>query len=598
MLGIHVLLLLGIPLLLTIAATPLVLRVAGAYGLFDMPEDRRVHSCPTPRLGGIAMVAAFLLTLMGSVRFTLISHELQTVLGMSVVMFLTGVWDDIRPLRASGRLFIQVACAMLTVWMGGLGVSELALSPTLSIALPDIVGHLLAVFVVVGAVNAVNMIDGLDGLAGGIVLIGIALLTYLNLLTTGDIHVAVFVCIPLIGVLLGFLRYNTHPAKIFMGDGGSNWLGFMVGVLMLVVMGRFTVAFQPSGTWGLIRLSGAETASRFMALPHYVQETPIPFWSVIMCFAMPIFDTAAVIIVRLKNGLSPMHPDRRHFHHTLLRLGLNQSQSVGAIYFIALAAGLAGVSPVIFPNYELDALPYVVSAIMLALFPLAMLLNEKHVEMFKLRGFQLSQDQRCGVKLKVFLKQLELANRYVIYGILLGVPIFAGVVDSNLGYVALVALCLMAATKVFKTNAGDFFNSVAFTLGVIVLLVANNQHPIAVQLNGKVVEIQSWYNNLFLWLSGSTILVFVLTFRRRYLIFSPSDFLILILPLSLLLVPEPYRSQYHVDIIALRSLVLFGGVHLLIRRQATVLNKIRFVMVIALAFVAAMGVFGMRFMHL
>ena len=176
-------------------------------------------------------------------------------------------------------------------------------------------------------------------------------------------------------------------------------------------------------------------------------------------------------------------------------------------------------------------------------------------------------------------------------------PIFAGVVDRNLGYVALLALCLMAATKLFRTNAGDFFNSVAFTLGVIVLLVANNQHPIAVQLNGKGVEIQSWYNSLFLWLSGSTILVFVLTFRRRYLIFSPSDFLILILPLSLLLVPEPYRSQYHVDIIALRSLVLFGGVHLLIRRQATVLNKIRFVMVIALAFVAAMGVFGMRFMH-
>ncbi len=543
------------------------------------------------------MVSAFLVTLMGAVRFTLISHNLQAILGMSVVMFLTGVWDDIRPLRASGRLLIQVACAMLTVWMGDLGIHDLAFTPSFSIALPDFMGHLLGVFVVVGAVNAVNMIDGLDGLAGGIVLIGIALLTYLNLLTTGDIHVAVFVCIPLIGVLLGFLRYNTHPAKIFMGDGGSNWLGFMVGVLMLVVMGRFTVAYQPSGIWGLLRLSETETASGFLALPHYVQETSIPFWSVIMCFAMPIFDTAAVIIVRLKNGLSPMHPDRRHFHHTLLRLGLSQSQSVGAIYFIALAAGLAGVSPIIFPNYGLDLLPYLVAALMMALLPLAMLLNEKHVEMFKVRGIQLSQDKACGVKLKAFLKQLELANRYVVYGILLGVPIFAGVVDKNLGYVALVALCLTAATKVFRTNSGDFFNSVVFTLGVLVLLVANNQHPIAVQLNGRVVEIQSWYNSLFLWLSGSTMLVFVLTFRRRYLIFSPSDFLILILPLSLLLVPEPYRTQYHADIIALRSLILFGGVHLLMRRQATVMNKIRFVMVVALAFVGAMGVFGLRFVH-
>jgi len=597
LLGIHVLLLLGIPLLLTTAVTPLVLRFAGAYGLFDMPEDRRVHSCPTPRLGGVAMVMAFLATLMGSVRVSAISYPLKTILGMSVVMFLMGMWDDIRPLRASGRLFIQVTAALVTVWLGGLGIQELAISPTLSFQLPDVLGHALGVFVIVGAINAVNMIDGLDGLAGGIVLIGIALLTYLNLLTTGDLHVAVFVCIPLIGVLLGFLRYNTHPAKIFMGDGGSNWLGFMVGVLMLVVMGRFTVSLLPSGQWGLLRVTSLDQATDLTVLSPYSHQIMIPFWSVIMCFAMPIFDTAAVIIVRLKNGLSPLHPDRRHFHHTLLRLGLNQSQSVGAIYFIALAAGLAGLSPIVFPKYDLDSMPYVVSALMLALLPLAMLLNEKHVEMFKLRGFQLSQDQRCGVKLRAFLKQIELANRYVVYGILLGVPIFAGVVDKNLGYVALVALGLMAATKVIKTDAGDFLNSVVFTLGAVVLLVANNQHPIAVQLDGEVVEMQRLYNGLFLWLSGSTILVFVLTFRRRYLIFSPSDFLILVLPLSLLLVPEPYRSQYHVDIIAMRSLVLFGGVHLLIRRQATVLNKIRFVMVIALAFVAAMGVMGMRFVH-
>ena len=593
MLGIQLLLLTGIPLILTVLATPVVLRFADAYGLFDMPGQRHIHTKPTPRLGGVAMVLGFLVTMVGAVRLSVLSPPLTRLLAVSVVMFVMGVWDDVRQLRASTRLLIQIGCAIFSVCSCGLALNELVLTPDLSVALPPAIGVALAAFVIVGAINAVNMVDGMDGLAGGVVLICLALLTYLHVQTSGNLQVALFVSMPIVGVLLGFLRYNTHPARIFMGDGGSNWLGYVVGVMMLIVLSRISIDLLPNGRWGFVR--GALSGTGGIA--PTAQDRSVPFLSVICCLAIPVIDTATVIMARLRHGLSPLVADRRHFHHSLLRLGLTQSQSVGAVYFIALTCGMVGSIPVIFPRIYFPLAPYLVFAVLCVVIPVVMSLNDQVIGRFITRGVRLRKNDRYARPIKMTIRTLERMNRYVVYAILLGMPIFAGRVEQGVGYAAMFALALMVLAQLTGGKRGDFLNSLVFVISAQVLLVANNQKQVLVELNGQVVALNALYNGMFAWLAASTLVIMIMTFRRRYLIFSASDFLIVLLPLALLLVPEPYRSYYFVDIIALKGLILFAAVQLLMRRQSSVSGKIRMVLLNALALVTAMGVFGLRVIY-
>ncbi len=583
MLGIQLLLLLGVPLIFTILATPMVVRFAGAFGLFDMPEERRIHTNPTPRIGGIAMVSGFMLTIAISLTSNPVGPAILRLLAMSFLMFIVGLWDDLHPLRAATRLLVQVLAGIFTVYSCGLEISSLVLSPNLSMSLPPIVGQVLSVFIVVGAINAVNMIDGMDGLAGGVVLIGISLLTFLHIQTTGDYTVALYLSLPVIGVLLGFLRYNSHPARIFMGDGGSNWLGYLVGVLLLIVLNGFVIDQSSAGNW---RLEQA-----------HLNGKQLPLISGLICLAIPIIDTASVIFARLRDGLSPMSPDKRHFHHSLLRMGLSQAQSVGAIYFIALVSGLVGVIPVISDKLELTYIPYVIMLFLAVLIPYAMTLSEQRIAKLAEMGSALRVDKNFAKPLKSFVRVLEFANRYVIYGILFGMPLFSGKVEANVGSAAGFALLLLILARFVGTQRVDFLNSLVFVMSSLVLLVANNMHEVLVVLNGQMVSMAGVYNALFGWLVGSTAVIFVLTFRRKYLIFSASDFLIVLFPIALLMVPEPFRSDYKVETIALRSLVLFMAVQFLARRKAGVWRQIRFVLVNALILVVAMGIFGFKIVY-
>jgi UDP-GlcNAc:undecaprenyl-phosphate GlcNAc-1-phosphate transferase len=400
--------------------------------------------------------------------------------------------------------------------------------------------------------------------------------------------------IPLIGVILGFLRYNTHPAKIFMGDGGSNWLGYMLGVMILIVLERIPLELLPKGQWGLARIANFVGNSPSSPLQAYELSRALPFCSVILCLAIPIVDTASVIFLRLKAGRSPFAPDQSHFHHSLLRLGLTQSQCVGSIYFIALSFGVLGLFPVLFPKYNFSAIPYIALALITLLISLTRLVDDKFIERLSTQSSHFVRTQPLGVRLKAVVRMLETSNRYIIYAILLGVPFFSGNVDLTIGYFAFFALTLLLLTRLLKTKQDDFLNSFVFLVCVVTLLMSNNQHVILIQFNGKPVELNGLYNSLFGWLALTTALIFIATFRRRYLIFSPSDFLMLVFPLVLLLIPEPYRSTYHIDAIVLRSLVLFLAIHILTRRQKSISAKIRVVLVNALLFVGTMGVFGLR----
>ena len=576
----------------SLAIVPVLVKFSYVYGLFDLPdhgvlsripsgEGRKVHLNPTPRLGGIAIFLSFFITNL------LWFHQtpLKIPLLISAVVFILGLLDDVYQLSARTRLLVQGLSAAIAAHLGGLVLTHIALTPSIAIAIPHGLGLILSAFVIVGAINSINMIDGLDGLAGGFVLIGITLLSFLYFLRTHDTYLLLCLTIPIVGAILGFLRYNTFPATIFMGDSGSNWLGFMVGILLLVVLENQAVTFDH----GQVVMSQNAIISG---------EAPyIPIVSAILTLAVPIFDTACVMLSRLREGLSPMAADRRHFHHTLLRLGLSHSQSVSAVYFLALASGILGIVPVIFAQYNFWWVPYAMSLGLLLLIPTNIKASKVVVDRLIRFKARFAKKQALGTTVGVWLRYWDTMNRYTLYLIFLACPAFAGAINPQLGYSALIAGIFLIIVGFYGPGQHDFFDSIAISFAAIILLAANNLNGIAIELSGHKINIQSIYNGLYIFLFFSTFLLIIATIKKRYFVFTPSDFLLLIIPVLILLVPEPYKTLYHMDVIALRSLVVFMTLRTMVKRRRQTFYHLRMVTLSALAFVVLTGVWGMHIVY-
>lgn len=306
---IDVLLALGVALIISFLATPLVKMFAYKVGAIDVPKDgRRVHDHPIPRLGGLAMFIAFLLSV---VLFADIDRQTEGILLGSIVIVIVGVVDDIMPLPALLKFGMQIIAALIAVYFGV--VVETISNPNVFSAVEYVsLGGWsipLTVIWIVAITNSVNLIDGLDGLAAGVSAIAsITMLVVAVVLGSGNVAV---ILAALTGACIGFLPYNFNPAKIFMGDTGALFLGYVLATLS--VTGLF----------------------KFYAI--------ISFAVPILALALPLFDTIFAFCRRLLKGQNPMSPDRGHFHHRLLDMGLSQKQVVAILYSISAVLGLAAV---------------------------------------------------------------------------------------------------------------------------------------------------------------------------------------------------------------------------------------------------------------
>lgn len=286
---------------LSLLVTPWVIRLAQRLGAVDQPDQRKVHCQPMPRLGGLAVYLGFAVTVLITQPLTLPLAGL--LLGASLIVLL-GVWDDVRGLSPWVKLAGQLLAAGSLIPFG-IHV-EFLTNPLGGIIYLGVLGVPLTVFWVVAVTNAVNLIDGLDGLAAGTALI--ASLTLAAVAFTLGNTAVVAVTLILAGAILGFLRYNFHPARVFLGDTGSMFLGFALGAL--AVMG----------------LSKGATALSVL----------IP----IVILGIPLTDTAFAVWRRFRNRKPIFGPDRGHLHHRLLGLGLTHRGAVLALYGVNLV--LAG----------------------------------------------------------------------------------------------------------------------------------------------------------------------------------------------------------------------------------------------------------------
>ncbi|MDQ0215308.1 UDP-GlcNAc:undecaprenyl-phosphate GlcNAc-1-phosphate transferase [Oikeobacillus pervagus] len=290
----------------SVLITPLVKKLAFKIGATDKPNYRKVHQKIMPRLGGLAIFISFLLGVV-ILRPEDPTLNAWAIIAGSFVIILTGVLDDMIELSAKIKLAGQLIAALLVAVWGGVQLEfiNLPFGGELQFGFMSIP---LTLLWIVGITNAINLIDGLDGLAAGVS--SIALITIAGMaVVMGDTYVAIMASILLVSTI-GFLFYNFHPAKIFMGDTGALFLGYMIAVFSLLGFKNITVI-------SLI----------------------IP----VIILGVPISDTFFAIIRRIVNKQPLSAPDKSHLHHCLLRLGFSHKQTVLIIYAIAALFGLAAI---------------------------------------------------------------------------------------------------------------------------------------------------------------------------------------------------------------------------------------------------------------
>ena len=296
-------------MVVALITTPVVKSLAFRVGAVDVPKDnRRMHDHPIPRMGGLAIFFGFLLSVLIYVELT---PELTGMLLGGVIIVVLGIFDDIYALGAKFKLMVQIAAALVAVLSGN--VIEVLSNP--NVFSSDLwwelgwLAYPVTIIWIVAITNAVNLIDGLDGLACGVSTISSLTMLVISL-AVADGPVAVIMA-ALAGGCIGFLPYNLNPAKIFMGDTGSTFLGFILAVMSIQGLFKF----------------------------YTIISFAVPF----LMLGLPIFDTCFAFIRRIAHGQSPMHPDRSHVHHRLIDMGFNQKQAVAVLYIISAILGLCAV---------------------------------------------------------------------------------------------------------------------------------------------------------------------------------------------------------------------------------------------------------------
>jgi UDP-GlcNAc:undecaprenyl-phosphate/decaprenyl-phosphate GlcNAc-1-phosphate transferase len=300
----------AIAALTVFSLTPQIKRTALQIGFVDKPDPRKVHNKPMVRLGGVAIFAGFMLSVLVLWLLGAFSHlspnkttEMLGLLAGTAAFFAIGLADDLLNLPPLTRLVMQIGVAAMA-WYSGIQIEFLTIPVLGLIHFPMVLSLAITVIWLVGMANAINWIDGLDGLAAGVS--GIAAVSMVVTCLVMKQPAAALLAASLAGGSLSFLRYNFNPAQIFMGDGGAYFIGFALAAI---------------GIMGLVK--GVTTVAIILPL----------------ILAVPIVDMSAVILDRLSRGKSPFIADKRHLHHRLLEAGISHRRTVIFIYSLTLWVG-------------------------------------------------------------------------------------------------------------------------------------------------------------------------------------------------------------------------------------------------------------------
>lgn len=282
---------------LSLILIPYLRRIAIRVDWVDRPNRRKLHRNPIPIVGGIAIVLSSALSILLSYTLMTSCSEHLIMLSAGLVLFVMGVLDDRMDIKASYKLLIQIACAYFVAQSGSRVTSFYGIFGIYEI--PMYMQYIVTIVVLTGLINAFNLMDGADGVAGGLTIIGFTSLSIISFLL-GRYELTIFY-VSIVGATIGFLKFNLSRSKIFMGDGGSLSIGFILAVS------------------GLKMLETVETKPTF--------GTSLVLLVVISIFLLPVLDSLRVYGGRIRRGISPFTADKSHIHHLLILLGLKHSRA-------------------------------------------------------------------------------------------------------------------------------------------------------------------------------------------------------------------------------------------------------------------------------
>ena len=530
---------------ITIALVPICSRLAVKYQVMDFPDKRKVHPQPMPRSGGIAMALGFFVCV---VFFSPLTVLVKAILIGAGIVVLFGFIDDLRNLGFKAKFSAQLVAALVVVLYGGVKITSLgALLPDNTL-IPDWFAIPLTLIIIVGITNAINLSDGLDGLAGGICLMSFGCLGFLAFQCE---NIPIFLLsTTVVGVIFGFLRFNTYPATLFMGDAGSQLLGFLLATLSLGL------------TQGNIPISPL---------------VPLFLWG------FPVIDTLAVIVKRLFDGRHVFRADKNHFHHNLIRMGLFHTEAVFFIYIIQAIFITWAYFLRFYSEWPLLVVYLTFSTIVLISFFIA---DRFH---WKFRRYDLV-DKFIKGRLKI-LKEKNILIKVSFRTISAWVPgilffscfLPEGVPEYFLYITVALAGIVLATWFAKKEWMGGALRLAIYLFAPIVIYLGEANS--ATWVNPKFFQL---YNFSFAILAIFVILTVKFTRRTKGFKTNPMDFLILLIALVVPNLPDPHIRSYHLGLIATKIIVLFFSYEVLIGELRGRLKGL------TMATLAAMVVIGMK----
>ena len=502
---------------LSTLALPMLIKHAAAWGLLDAPDGRKQHVGLVPRVGGLAIAIG---TLLSAAIWSFGDSAYVGFLFGSLVIVLFGLLDDRSGLDYRLKFAGQIIAALIVV---GFGI-RLTVLPFIGAEMIPAVLIPLTVIFLLASTNAFNLLDGLDGLAAGCGILSLAAIGVLAL-TLPEGGSVIFIAAAALGGILGFLRYNTHPAIVYMGDAGSQFLGFAIGALAILLVERSGGQLSPA-----------------LALPM---------------LGLPVIDTALVIATRIREKRSPFSPDRNHIHHRLLARGLSHREAVAAIY---LAQTMLVVSAIIFRDQSDLVIVSVYAAVCLICGIGYFLLRRRAVPATTSPTVSVPTDQPATQPKSSRVEFLRVwLVRYVAASLIAYLLAGAVILDSATIDIGIIALACAALAVVLGLWPRMAMISARLTSYLAVISVS--------YLSALASDL-AWLSSVFfyLWLASIAVAIALVMASRARNLFNPSpqDLLTILVVLAIVALPALITDQSMIASAAVRALVFLYACEVLI----------------------------------